>query len=91
MNEYLTRRRLDQGRLRRQPPAAAMPLPHQPFDAAAHESHFAGPIAAKVARLAPADRAFIDHVLAQTLNRNVVLARVRDYFLSKQSGGDHAG
>ena len=83
------------------PPAAAMLLPHQPFDAAAHEYHFAGPIAAKLAiaddlarplaKLAPADRAFIDQVLAETLNRNVVLARVRDYFRSKQSGGDHAG
>jgi hypothetical protein len=83
------------------PTAAAMPLPHQPFDAAAHEYHFASAIAAKLAiaddlarplaRLAPVDRAFIDQVLAETLNRNVVLARVRDYFRSKQSGGDHAG
>lgn len=83
------------------PPAAGMPLPHQPFDAAAHEYHFAGPIAAKLAiadglarplaKLAPADRTFIDQVLAETLNRNLVLARVRDYFRSKQSGGDHAG
>ncbi|MDC8756912.1 IS481 family transposase [Janthinobacterium fluminis] len=83
------------------PPAAAMPLPHQPFDAAAHEYHFAGAIAAKLAiaddlarplaKLAPADRAFIDQVLAETLNRSVVLARVRDYFRNKQSGGDHAG
>lgn len=83
------------------PPAAAMPLPHQPFDAATHEYHFAGAIAAKLAiaddlarplaRLAPADRAFIDQVLAETLNRSIVLARVRDYFRSKHSGGDHAG
>lgn len=83
------------------PPAAAMPLSHQPFDASAHEYHFAGSIPAKLAiaddlarplaKLALADRAFIDQVLAETLNRNVVLARVRDYFRNKQSGGDHAG
>lgn len=83
------------------PLAAAMPLPHQPFDAEAHEYHFAGAIAAKLAiaddlaqplaRLAPADRAFIDQVLAETLNRSVVLARVRDYFRNRQSGGDNAG
>ena len=83
------------------PPAAAMSLPHQPFDAEAHAYHFAGAIAAKLAiaddlaqplaRLAPADRAFIDQLLAETLNRGVVLARVRDYFRNKQSGGDHAG
>lgn len=76
-------------------------LPVQPFDAEAHEYHFAGAIAAKLAiaddlarplaKLAPADRAFIDQVLAETLNRNVVLTRVRDYFRNKQSGGDHAG
>lgn len=76
-------------------------LPVQPFDAEAHEYHFAGTIAAKLAiaddlarplaKLAPADRAFIDQVLAETLNRSVVLARVRDYFRNKQSGGDHAG
>lgn len=83
------------------PSTAAIPLPHQPFDAAAHEYHFAGAIAAKLAiaddlarplaKLAPAERAFIDQVLAETLNRNVVLARVRDYFRNKQSGDDHAG
>ena len=78
-----------------------MPLPHQPFDATVHEYHFAGAIADKLAiaddlarplaRLAPEDRAFIDQVLAETLNRNVVLARVRDYFRRKHSGDDHAG
>ena len=83
------------------PTVAGMPLPHQPFVDAAHEYHFAGVIAAKLAiaddlarplaKLAPMDRAFIDQVLAETLNRNVVLARVRDYFRNKQSGGDNAG
>lgn len=82
-------------------PAAAVPLPHQPFDAVAHEYHFTSAIAAKLAiaddlarplaKLVPADRAFIDQVLADTLNRNVVLARVRDYFRLKITGGDHAG
>jgi hypothetical protein len=48
-------------------------------------------LARPLAKLAPTDRAFIDQVLAETLNRNVVLARVRDYFRSKQSGGEHAG
>lgn len=82
-------------------PAAAMSLPHQPFDAEAHAYHFAGAIAAKLAiaddlarplaKLAPEDRAFIDQVLAETLNRSVVLARVRDYFRNKQTGEHHAG
>jgi hypothetical protein len=76
-------------------------LPIQPFDAEAHEYHFATAIAAKLAiaddlarplaRLVPADRAFIDQVLAETFNRRIVLMRVRDYFRIKQSGGDHAG
>ena len=75
-------------------------LPIQPFDAEVHEYHFASSIAAKLAiandlaqplaRLAPADRAFIDQVLGETLNRSIVLARVRDYFRSKKSGEDHA-
>lgn len=83
------------------PSAAAMPLPHQPFDTEAHAYHFAGAIAAKLAiaddlarplaRLPPEDRAFIDQVLAETLNRSIVLARVREYFRNKQSGGHHAG
>ncbi len=76
-------------------------LPIQPFDAEAHEYHFASAIAAKLAiaddlarplaRLVPADRAFIDQVLAETFNRRIVLMRVQDYFRIKQSGGDHAG
>jgi hypothetical protein len=65
-------------------------LPIQPFDAEAHEYHFASVIAAKLAiandlaqplaKLAPVDRAFIDQVLGETLTRSIVLARVRDYF-----------
>lgn len=80
--------------------AAAIPLPRQPFDADAHEYHFASIIAAKLAiaddlaqplaKLAPADCAFIDQVLSETLTRNIVLARIRDYFRHKKSGEDHA-
>lgn len=75
-------------------------LPKQPFDAESHEYHFASVIAAKLAiadelaqplaKIAPADRAFIDQVLGETLNRNVVLARIREYLRNKKSGGDHA-
>lgn len=82
------------------PSASAMPLPHQPFDAEAHEYHFASLIAAKLAiaddlaqplaKLAPPDRAFIDQVLNETLTRRIVLARIRDYFRNKKSGEDHA-
>ncbi len=82
------------------PSAPAMPLPHQPFDAEAHEYHFASIIAAKLAiadelaqplaKLVPTDRAFIDQVLNETLTRRVVLARIRDYFRNKKSGEDHA-
>lgn len=76
-------------------------LSKQPFDADIHEYHFANTIAAKLAiandlaqplaKLAPVDRAFIDQVLAETLTRNIVLARIREYFRNKKSGGDHAG
>jgi hypothetical protein len=75
-------------------------LPKQPFDAEAHEYHFSSIIAAKLAiaddlaqplaKLAPADRAFIDQVLSETLTRRIVLARIRDYFRNKKSGEDHA-
>lgn len=80
--------------------ATALPLPRQPFDVDALEYHFASIIAAKLAiaddlaqplaKLAPADRAFIDQVLSETLTRNIVLARVREYFRRKKSGVDHA-
>lgn len=84
------------------PSVAAIPLPRQPFDADAHEYRFSTVIAAKLAiadelatpltKLPAEDRIFIDHVLAETLMRSVVLARVREYFRrNKNSGGDHAG
>lgn len=83
-------------------PVATSPvsLPHQPFDADAHEYRFPSAIAAKLAiaddlaqplaKLSPQDRQFIDQVLAETLVRRIVLARVRDYFRHRKSGGDHA-
>ncbi|MFD2274289.1 hypothetical protein ACFS07_33390 [Undibacterium arcticum] len=86
--------------MRLSPSATAISLPHQPFDAEAHEYHFVSVIAAKLAiaddlaqplaKIAPADRAFIDQVLGETLTRSVVLARIRDYFRNKKTGGEHA-
>ena len=84
------------------PSAVALPLPHQAFDSDAHEFHFPTVIVAKLAiadelatpltKLSTEDRIFIDQVLAETLVRCVVLARVRDYFRHhKDSGGNHAG
>lgn len=81
--------------------AVEMPVPHQPFDATAHEYRFSTAIAAKLAianelatplaKLPAEDRVFIDHVLAETLMHRVVLSRIREYFRNKKSGGDHAG
>lgn len=80
-------------------PALAAPLPRQPFDAQAHEYHFPSAIAAKLAiaddlamplaKLSNEDRAFIEQVLAETLTRRIVLARIRDYFRQKP-GEEHA-
>ncbi len=71
------------------------------FDARKFEYHFPGVIATKLAiandlaiplaRMPYEDRAFIDSILAEKLNRNEVLARIRDYFRNRQSGEDHAG
>ena len=86
--------------VRLEPLAVPASLPMQPFDAEAHEFRFASAIAAKLAiaadlaqplaKLSQADRDFIDLVLAETLARSVVLARIRDYFRHKKSGEDHA-
>jgi hypothetical protein len=83
------------------PPMVETPVPHQPFDATAHEYRFSTAIAAKLAianelatplaKLPAEDRVFIDHVLAETLMHRVVLSRIREYFRNKKSGGDHAG
>ncbi|MDQ1224005.1 hypothetical protein QE443_000166 [Pantoea ananatis] len=72
-----------------------------PFDTRKFEYHFPTVIAAKLAiaddlaiplaRMSDEDRAFIDSILTETLNRSEVLVRIRDYFRSRQSGEDHAG
>lgn len=82
------------------PAPSAVALPHQPFDADAHECRFPNTIAAKLAiandlarpltKLPVEDREFIDQVLRETLIRRIVLARVRDYFRQNRSGEDHA-
>ncbi len=82
------------------PASAPVALARQPFDAQAHEYHYPTTIAAKLAiaddlarpltKLSPEDRAFIDQVLGETLNRRIVLERVRTYF-RQQKGGQHAG
>jgi len=87
--------------IRLAPPATALPLPRQPFDAEIHEYHFPNLIAAKLAiaddlalplaKLPAEDRAFIDQLLTETLTRRIVLARVRDYFRPKKQGEEHAG
>lgn len=76
-------------------------LQHQPFDITEFEYHFPTVIAAKLAiaedlatplaKLSGEERAFIESILAETLIRTEVLARVRNYFRNKQSGEDHAG
>jgi hypothetical protein len=69
-------------------------VPKQPFDAQLLEYQFPNAIAAKLAiaddlamplsKLPVADRNFIDQVLAETLTRSIVLARVRGYFRDKK-------
>lgn len=81
-------------------PSLPAPLPRQQFDAEALEFKFPSVIAAKLAiaedlalplaKLPAEDRAFIDQVLAESLTRSVVLARVREYFRRKK-GEQHAG
>jgi hypothetical protein len=81
-------------------PELSAAMPRQPFDTEAHEYHYptvivaklaiAGELATPLAKLAPEDKAFIDQVLAETLTRRIVLAKVRDYFRDK-TGAQHAG
>jgi hypothetical protein len=75
-------------------------LPHQPSDTRKSEYHFPTVIAEKMAiaddlatplaRMPDEDRAFIDSILTETLNRSEVLVRIRDYFRNRRSGEDHA-
>lgn len=85
-----------------EPTTSLEALPRQPFNAEPQEYHFPTQIAAKLAiadeiamplaKLDPDDRAFIDSVLAETLARSAVLARIREYFRQKETLGDqHAG
>lgn len=87
--------------IRLTPSTTALPLPRQPFDAQIQEYQFPSVIAAKLAiaddlaqplaKLSTEDRAFVDQVLAETLTRRIVLARVRDHFRHKKPGEEHAG
>jgi hypothetical protein len=87
-----------EGDIRIAPSKTAAELPRQPFDAEAYEYHFPTVIAAKLAiadelatplaKVAAEDKAFIDQVLAETLIRRVVLARVREYFRHKRGRQD---
>jgi len=82
------------------PASVPADIARQPFDAQAHEYHYPTTIAAKLAiaddlarpltKLSQEDRGFIDQVLGETLNRRIVLERVRSYF-RQQKGGQHAG
>ena len=87
--------------LRLSPTASvAATIPSQPFNAQAHEYHFPTTIAAKLAiaddlarpltKLLPQERSFIEQVLGETLNRRIVMERVRTYF-RQQKGAQHAG
>lgn len=82
------------------PASAPAVIARQPFDSQAHEYHFPTTIAAKLAiaddlarpltKLSPEERSFIEQVLSETLNRRIVMERVRTYF-RQQKGAQHAG
>jgi hypothetical protein len=79
-------------------PTTPVELPRQAFNANADEYRYPTAIAAKLAiadeigkplaKLGVDDRAFIDGVLAETLTRSVVLARVREHFRHRTSEGE---
>lgn len=76
-------------------------LPHQPFISPESEYQYptviaaklaiAGDLAIPLARMSGEERAFIDSLLAETLIRSEVLARIRAHFRNRQSGEDNAG
>jgi transposase InsO family protein len=82
-----------------EPSRSADNLPRQPFHTEALEDQYPNRITAKLAiadeialplvKLEPDDRAFIDQLLAETLVRQVVLARVREHFRNQKTRGDH--
>ena len=49
-------------------------------------------LATPLARLSKEDRAYIDHILAETLDRRTIIDCVRGYFRqrSREPGGNHA-
>jgi hypothetical protein len=84
-----------------EPMASQEDLPRHPFNAERQEYHYPSKIVAKLAiadeiakplaKIAPNDRAFIDSVLAETLERSVVLARIREHFRCQETqGGQYA-
>lgn len=83
------------------PTTTAPTIPKQPFDARPLEYHFPSHTAAKLAiadelgrplvQLSSEEKAFIDRLLEETMIRRIVLERVRDYFLRKRPGAEHAG
>ncbi len=76
--------------------AASMPVPRVPFPEPAVEVAFPTPLAAKLAisvqlsrplgSLPETDRLFIDALLAETLDREAVAARVREHFRAGGKG-----
>jgi hypothetical protein len=78
------------------PGAAAMPIPRMPFPEPVADVAFPTPLAAKLAisvqiskplgGLPEPDRAFIDALLAETLDRTTVSARVREHFKTAGRG-----
>jgi hypothetical protein len=82
-----------------EPTRSEVSLPRQPFPVEIPEDQFPNRITAKLAiadeivrplvKLDPEDRAFIDQLLAETLVRHVVLARVREYFRNQKTQEDH--
>ena len=80
--------------------SASEALPRQAFDSEALEYRYPSVIAAKLAiaddlatplaKLSTEERTFIDQLLAETLIRQVVLKRIREYFRQRK-GGQHAG
>jgi len=86
--------------VRLSPSPTATNLPRQPFDPDTHEFKYPSVVAAKLAiaddlamplaKLSADDKVFINQVLAESLVRKVVLARVREYF-RHQRGEQHAG
>ena len=78
------------------PGAASMPVPRTPFPEPVDDIAFPTTLAARLAisvqiskplgGLPEPDRAFIDALLAETLDRNTVATRVREHFKTAGRG-----